>query len=63
MQSRLARRAAIIAIFSLPLGYYRALKAQGGVLTVDLNQWNTVTVKFKDNTLTLSTREIFEALR
>lgn len=56
------RRAAILAILSLPLGHWKALRAQGKVLTVDLNQWETVSVIYAGKTVELTAREIFDAL-
>lgn len=59
---KLSRRAAALAILSLPLGDYRALHASGGVLTVDLNQWREIKVVHGTRTVSVSMQEIFKAL-
>jgi hypothetical protein len=59
----LARRAALLALFSLPLGNRTALKASGGTLSIDLNQWDTIVVSHKGKSVTLTAADIFAALQ
>ena len=61
-QSRVKRRAALIALLSLPMGYYQALSAQGATLSVDLGQWKALRVVHKGQTIELSMTDIWEAL-
>ena len=58
----LNRRAALLALLSLPLGDYRALSAQSGVLTIDLNKWRGLRVTHGKESIDISGQDIFEAL-
>lgn len=55
------RRGTLFA-FAMALGKLDALKAEGGLLTVDLSQWREVQFKHGGKTLAVSTLEIFKAL-
>ena len=62
------RRRAILALCSLPLGYFLAwstrARAQGfETLTINLNQWRAIEVTHGKETVRLTTRDIFEALK
>jgi len=57
-----AGRAALFAM-GMALGKLDTLKAEGGQLTCDLNQWREVVFKYRGETLRWTTKEIFEALR
>jgi hypothetical protein len=61
----LSRRLVITALMSAPMGYFRALSAQAlpGWLTIDLNQWAGLRVDHKGKRITLTSDEIFAALR
>lgn len=59
----LNRRAAVVALLSLPLGYYRALQARGGWLTVDLSQWTGMTVKLGSRVEHITAKDIMDALQ
>ena len=61
--NNLTRRGAITAILSFPLGYYQALKANAGILTLDLNQWTAIRVSYRGKVVTLPAQDIFNALQ
>lgn len=58
-----SRRAALIALLSLPLADVRMLAPQQGHLTIPLDQWATVTFTLGGRKLLLSTAEIFNILK
>ena len=59
----MSKRAALIAVCSLPLGSFTALKAQGAVLTIDLNQWSAIRATYKGKTVMVPAENIFNALQ
>ena len=58
----MTRRAAVLALLSMPLGYFRAFAQSAGWLTVDLGQWAGIKVKLASKEVVVTNREIFEAL-
>lgn len=62
MIRRKALRHAVLLAFGMVLGKFTALRAQGGRLTVDLNQWDVIVFTYKKKTLTIPMSEVFEAL-
>lgn len=63
MKRRTALRQAMLFSIGMALGKLDALKASGGQLTVDLNQWATVVFKHKGKTIVVPVAEIFDALQ
>jgi hypothetical protein len=59
----MTRRAAVLALLSMPLGYYKAFAASAGWLTVDLGQWAGIKVKLAGKEVVVTNLEIFEALK
>jgi hypothetical protein len=64
----LNRRAAIIALFSVPMAQFSlantvTTKPGKAHLTIDLDSWSGVTVKHGDDAIVLTAKEIFDALR
>ena len=59
----MTRRAAILALLSLPLGYFRAFAAEAGWLTVDLGQWQGIKVRLAGKELAITNVEVFNALK
>lgn len=66
-----SRRAAVLALMALPLGDYRAWAqtkklplppAKPAHLSVDLNQWSGISVRYKGKETYVSVAEIFAAL-
>lgn len=47
---------------AMALGKLDALKAEGGLLTVDLAQWEAVHFKYHGSTIAVSTAEVFKSL-
>ena len=62
MNRRQSLRQAMLFAIGMALGKMDALKAEGGQLTVDLNQWGTVVFKHGSKVCRISTAEIFRAL-
>ena len=61
-----ARRRAIHALCALPLGYFLAwnVKAQGRAsLTINLDQWKAIEVTHGKDSVVLTPKDIFEALK
>lgn len=56
------RRAALLALLSMPLGYFRAFAQSAGWLTIDLSQWKGIRVKLAGKEVVVSNVEMFEAL-
>lgn len=56
------RRAAVLALLSMPLGYFKAFAAEAGWLTVDLSQWAGIKVRLAGKEVVVTNLEIFEAL-
>lgn len=56
------KKGTLLAI-GMALGKMDTLKAQGGQLTCDLNQWSHVVFKYKKETVYVPVSEIFEALK
>ncbi len=50
-------------IFGMALGKLDVLKAAGGQLTVDLDQWSAVVFRHRGRTIQIPIAEIFEALK
>jgi hypothetical protein len=46
----------------MALGKLDALKAQGGQLTCDLNQWRAIVFKYRGKTVVVPMSQVFEAL-
>ena len=63
--STIGRRAAILAVLSLPLADVRVFgqNTSRGHLTIPLDQWKTVSVTFGGERIELTTAEIFAALK
>lgn len=62
MTRRQAVRRATLLAFGMALGKLDALKASGGQLTVDLDQWAEVVFKHQGKTVEVSAAEIFNEL-
>jgi hypothetical protein len=60
---RLSRRAALLACFLIPLSNWRAFGAEGGRLTLNLDEWSGLVVRFKGQSVTITTSSIWDALR
>lgn len=56
-------RRAVLLVFGMALGKMDVLKAAGGQLTVDLDQWGVVVFKHRGRTVQVPVAEIFEALQ
>jgi hypothetical protein len=56
------RRAALITLLMLPLGYYKAFAAEPGWLTVDLGQWGGIKVRLGGKEHIVTAAELFAAL-
>jgi hypothetical protein len=63
LKRRLAIKHAGMLAFGMCLGKMDSLKAAGGQLTVNLDQWSHVTFSHKGKTVVVSVAEIFEALQ
>lgn len=59
----MTRRTAILACLSLPLGDYKALAAQSGILTVPLDKWRAILVTLGDETVEIPVDDIFNVLK
>ena len=60
----MTRRAAVLALLSMPLGYYKAFAMQvTGWLTIDLGQYRGIKVTLAGKTVEISNVELFEALK
>lgn len=59
----MSRRAAILAVLCIPLGSWRALAANAGWLTINLDQWAGMTVTHKGQKVQLRAEDIFAALK
>lgn len=59
---RAAIRRAVLLAVGIALGKLDALKAEGGQLTVDLNQWAYVVFKYRGKTVNVPVSEIFSAV-
>lgn len=64
-----SRRVAVLALLSLPMGYWRAwakshdpIPTDPGSLLINLNQWDGLAVQYKGEVITLTSAEVFEAL-
>jgi methyl coenzyme M reductase subunit C len=62
MTRRQATRQAVLFAFGMALGKLDSLKAEGGQLTCDLNQWSTIVFKHGKKTITIPVAEVFAAL-
>lgn len=62
MNRRTAVKHASLLAFGMALGKMDALKAEGGELTVDLNQWGTIVFKHRGRTVRVPVSEVFAAL-
>lgn len=60
---RLSRRAALLAVLSLPLADVRILGQQQGHLTIPLDQWATVRFTLRGKAAEFTTAEIFGILK
>lgn len=63
MTRRQAVKRATLLAFGMALGKYDVLDAQGGTLTVDLNQWGTIVFTHKQQTIRAPVAEIFASLQ
>lgn len=59
----LTRRLALLACLSIPLGSWRALKAQSGWLTIPLDQWTGLTIAYRGETIHLRAEDVFTILK
>lgn len=63
------RRTAVLALLAMPLGYFRAYRADAadklgtGYLRIPLDQWTGIEVQYKGRTVKLSPAEIFNTLQ
>lgn len=62
MTRRCAIRHGVLLAFGMALGKMDALKASGGLLTVDLDQWGTIVFKHKGKTINVAVAEVFKAM-
>lgn len=62
MTRRESIRTATLLAIGMALQKLDALKAEGGQLTVDLNQWANVVFKHNGKTITITVAEIFRSL-
>ncbi len=62
MTRRQSVRFGTLFAMGLALGKLDALKAAGGQLTCDLNQWQTVVFKYRGRTVTVPVSEVFKCL-
>lgn len=62
MNRRTAVRHATLLTFGMCLGKMDCVKAAGGQLTVDLDQWGSVVFKHRGKTISVPVAEIFAAL-
>jgi hypothetical protein len=53
---------ATLLAMGMALGKMDSLKAQGGELTVDLNQWGVIVFKHKGKTIRVPVAEVFASL-
>ncbi len=58
-----SRRAAILALLAMPLGYFKAFAAEKGRLTINLDQWQGIDITHQGRTLHVTAAEIFAALK
>ena len=56
------RRAAVLALLAMPLGWYRVLSARGGWLAINLDEWTGIKVSYRGQTTTVTAAEIVRAL-
>jgi hypothetical protein len=56
------RRAAILAVLAMPLGYFKAFAMTTGWLTIDLGQYQGIKVQLNNKTVSITSAEIFAAL-
>jgi len=64
----MTRRRAILAVLALPLARFaraQAVTATPGPawLTIDLNQWNGLTVVYRNQEIHLRAQDVFDALK
>lgn len=63
------RRASLLALFAMPMGFFVAYRKTAaaelgtGTLRIPLDQWGGLVVEHGGKTITLSPREIFDALK
>jgi hypothetical protein len=62
MNRRTATKQAVLFAIGCALGKMDTLKAEGGQLTCDLNQWSHVVFTFKGKTIRVPVAEVFAAL-
>jgi len=62
MRRRTAIKQATLLAFGMALGKLDSLKAQGGVLTVDLGQWRHVAFSLHGKKIEIRTEDIFKSL-
>ena len=63
LSPRLTRRSALLACFLIPLSHWRAFGAEGGRLTLNLDDWAGLIVRFKGQEITITASSIWDALR
>lgn len=62
MTRRLAVRNGVLLAFGMALGKLDTLKAQGGQLTCDLDQWSTIVFTHRGKRVTVPVAEVFKAM-
>ena len=60
---RRALRTLILLTFGMALGKMDVLKAKGGELTVDLNQWQDVVFSLNGKRIAVTVQDVFNTLR
>lgn len=63
MTRRQSIRRGMLLAMGMALGKMDALKATGGQLTCDLDQWGTIVFKYRGQTETIPVGEVFAALK
>lgn len=63
MTRRRAVKHAVLLAFGMALGKMDVLKAAGGQLTCDLDQWGTIVFKYRGQSVSVPVGEVFAALK
>lgn len=60
----LSRRAAILAALMTPMaGYIRPAKASPALLSINLDQWESIVVTWRDRSVVVSAADVFAILQ
>jgi hypothetical protein len=63
MTRRESIRSSVLFAIGMALGKLDSLKAGGGQLTCDLNQWETIVFKYRGRVVTIPVSEVFSTLQ